>query len=53
MTNQQLGKLGEDAAKDFLEHNGYRILCRNFRCRSGEIDIAVSYTHLSRRLKEI
>ncbi len=39
MTNQQLGKLGEDAAKDFLEHNGYRILCRNFRCRSGEIDI--------------
>ena len=34
-----LGKLGEDAAAARLEAEGVRILARNFRCRTGEIDI--------------
>lgn len=33
------GKLGEDAAVNFLEKYGYKICARNFRGRWGEIDI--------------
>lgn len=36
---QQLGKLGEDAASAYLQRQGFRILTRNFRTRSGELDI--------------
>lgn len=39
MNNKQLGHLGEEAAAQFLAGQGYRILCRNFSCRAGEIDI--------------
>ena len=39
MTNQQLGKLGEDMAAEYLEQNGLVILQRNYRSHSGEIDI--------------
>lgn len=39
MTNQQLGKLGEDMAVKYLEQKGFFILKRNFRTRRGEIDI--------------
>ncbi len=35
----QTGRAGEDLAAAFLEANGHEILERNFRCRSGEIDI--------------
>ncbi|MCB6992322.1 YraN family protein [bacterium 210820-DFI.6.37] len=42
MNNQQLGKLGENAAEEYLLRKGYCILCRNFRCRAGEIDIVAS-----------
>ncbi len=33
------GLSGEDAACQYLEQKGYKILRRNFRCYSGEIDI--------------
>ena len=33
------GRHGEDLAADFLDRKGYTILRRNFRLRSGEIDI--------------
>jgi putative endonuclease len=39
LQRKSLGARGEDMAVDFLEKKGYTILCRNYRCRSGEIDI--------------
>ena len=33
------GRAGEEAAVSYLEKKGYRILERNFRSRTGEIDI--------------
>lgn len=33
------GQLGEAAAGIYLEEAGYRIIARNWRCRTGEIDI--------------
>ena len=37
----QLGKLGEARAAWFYRLRGYRILARNLRLRSGEIDLVV------------
>jgi putative endonuclease len=34
-----LGKQGEDAAALYLERQGYALLARNWRTRSGELDI--------------
>jgi putative endonuclease len=34
-----LGKHGEDLAANFLKKLGYKILVRNYRVKSGEIDI--------------
>lgn len=42
-SRQQIGKLGEDAASGFLQQAGYSIRNRNWRCRSGEIDIVAEY----------
>ena len=36
---KQLGQKGEEAACQYLKNNGYRILCRNYSCSIGEIDI--------------
>jgi len=36
---KELGTKGEDLAVSYLEKQGYRILQRNYRCKSGEIDI--------------
>jgi putative endonuclease len=36
---QQIGRAAEDAAASFLEANRLSILIRNYRCRTGEIDI--------------
>ena len=33
------GKFGEDKAAEYLKDKGYRIIRRNFSCRTGEIDI--------------
>ncbi|WP_141500825.1 YraN family protein [Paenibacillus luteus] len=38
-TRKQIGRLGEDAACNYLDQAGYAIITRNWRCRSGEIDI--------------
>ena len=34
-----IGKIGEEKAAAYLTKKGYRIRERNYRCRSGEIDI--------------
>lgn len=39
MDAKDIGKLGEDAACNFLKKNKYTILSRNYRQRYGEIDI--------------
>jgi putative endonuclease len=39
LTRKQLGALGESASADYLQQNGLSILERNWRCRSGEIDL--------------
>lgn len=35
----ELGRYGEDLAAEYLARCGLTILARNWRCRSGEIDI--------------
>ena len=42
----ELGRAGEDAAAAFYRRRGYRIVDRNYRCRSGEIDLVVRRGHL-------
>lgn len=40
MNQKQIeGKVGEDAAIYYLQKEGYVLICRNFRCFQGEIDI--------------
>ncbi len=36
---KRLGKQGEARAAAYLEAEGYRLLERNFHCRSGELDL--------------
>lgn len=36
---RELGKRGEDAAVQYIEKRGYRIVERNFTCELGEMDI--------------
>jgi len=38
-THNDLGKLGEELAAQYLMKNGYTILCRNFFFNKAEIDI--------------
>ena len=38
-TTKNLGNTGENLAATFLENHGYKILEKNFRIRSAEIDI--------------
>lgn len=39
MNNRAVGTQYEEIAASYLTENGYRILCKNFRCKIGEIDI--------------
>lgn len=37
--NQKIGRWGEEVAVRYCESLGYKIICRNWRCEVGEIDI--------------
>jgi putative endonuclease len=37
--NKNKGNYGELLAYNYLIERGYEVLCRNFNCKSGEIDI--------------
>lgn len=39
MNRLELGRIGETMAAEVLRSKGYEILRRNYRCRSGEVDI--------------
>ena len=40
MNKKQIeGKEGERKATEYLEKKGYKVICKNFRCLQGEIDI--------------
>jgi putative endonuclease len=41
-TKDALGRRGEQAAVQYLERAGFRILDRNWRCAEGEIDIVAA-----------
>lgn len=36
---QAFGRAAEDAAARWAEERGWRVVCRNWRCRFGEIDL--------------
>lgn len=38
-SNRSVGNFGENLACQFLQQKGYKILCRNYTIRGGEIDI--------------
>lgn len=40
---KRLGERGEEIAVKFLKKNRYKILCRNYQCKFGEIDIIAEH----------
>ena len=40
--HNELGKRGEDLAAQYLQTLGLVVLCRNWRCRDGEVDILLT-----------
>lgn len=57
--NKEFGAFGENIAAEYLAECGYRILERNFSCKSGEVDIiavqgdAVVFIEVKTRSSEI
>jgi putative endonuclease len=43
LDRQTLGRRAEECAARLLEKHGARILCRNFRRRTGELDLIAEY----------
>ena len=43
MTTQDLGKLGESMAENYLSHKGFRIIDRNIRFKKWEVDLIAEH----------
>ncbi len=43
LNKRQIGTKYEQMAKEYLEAKGYLILCMNYRCKIGEIDIIAQH----------
>ncbi len=43
---KELGRKGEEVAARYLQKNGFRILCRNYNCRLGEIDLVAVHKNV-------
>lgn len=43
---QQDGQAAENAARDFLLAQGFHLICANYRCRLGEIDLIMQQQSL-------
>ena len=43
MNTRTIGERGEKIAADYLVQRGYRILAKNFRIKSGEIDLVTMH----------
>lgn len=39
LSGPEIGRIGEEAAAQYLTKNGFQILYRNWSCKSGELDI--------------
>jgi putative endonuclease len=46
LLKKSLGKFGEKIASQYLEREGYLIVEKNYRCKSGEIDIIIKKDNL-------
>jgi putative endonuclease len=46
LTRKQLGSIGEGFAFEYVQQLEYRIVERNWRCRTGEIDLIAQYDEL-------
>lgn len=42
LSSQEIGRAAEKRARDFFRSKGYRLLAKNYRTRTGEIDLIVS-----------
>ncbi len=42
-SHNDLGRRGEDIAKEYLENIGYRVLRMNWKCGKAEVDVIASY----------
>ena len=56
---RSIGAQGEQLAVKFLKKNGYKILQRNYRCKTGEIDIVgydrgtITFIEVKTRFSEV
>lgn len=46
MNNRAAGIQGENIATEYLKRHGYKILQRNFACKTGEIDIICEHKNM-------